>query len=113
MINQTLLGVKRLLNFRFISWIWLCRYSCSYVSALHTGVIASGIFLASIYVGADAMSRSMNVPTYLADVILHYSFIRFSKFNNQPIQISFLRAKQMILEFFEIFFTAGFWYFPG
>ncbi len=34
------------------------------------GVIFSGIFLASIYVGADAMSRAMNVPTYLADVIV-------------------------------------------
>ena len=41
------------------------------LAALHPlGVIASGIFLASIYVGADAMSRSMNVPTYLADVIV-------------------------------------------
>ena len=34
------------------------------------GIIVSGIFLASIYVGADAMSRAMNVPTYLADVIV-------------------------------------------
>ena len=34
------------------------------------GIIFSGIFLASIYVGADAMSRAMNVPTYLADVIV-------------------------------------------
>ena len=34
------------------------------------GVIFSGVFLASIYVGADAMSRAMNVPTYLADVIV-------------------------------------------
>ena len=41
------------------------------LAALHPlGVIASGIFLASIYVGADAMSRTMNVPTYLADVIV-------------------------------------------
>tara|TARA_B100001113_G_scaffold91199_1_gene72989 strand:+ start:854 stop:1939 length:1086 start_codon:yes stop_codon:yes gene_type:complete len=41
------------------------------LAALHPiGVIASGIFLASIYVGADAMSRSMNVPSYLADVIV-------------------------------------------
>jgi ABC-type uncharacterized transport system permease subunit len=41
------------------------------LAGLHPiGVIASGIFLASIYVGADAMSRSMNVPTYLADVIV-------------------------------------------
>ena len=28
------------------------------------GVIFSGIFLASIYVGADAMSRAMNVPLF-------------------------------------------------
>ena len=34
------------------------------------GIIVSGTFLASIYVGADAMSRAMNVPTYLADVIV-------------------------------------------
>ena len=34
------------------------------------GVIFSGVFLASVYVGADAMSRAMNVPTYLADVIV-------------------------------------------
>ena len=41
------------------------------LAALHPlGVIASGIFLASIYVGADAMSTSMNVPSYLADVIV-------------------------------------------
>ena len=41
------------------------------LAGLHPlGVIASGIFLASIYVGADAMSRSMNVPSYLADVIV-------------------------------------------
>ena len=41
------------------------------LAALHPlGVIASGIFLASIYVGADAMSRAMNVPSYLADVIV-------------------------------------------
>lgn len=41
------------------------------LAGLHPiGVIASGIFLASIYVGADSMSRSMNVPTYLADVIV-------------------------------------------
>ena len=38
--------------------------------ATQSGVIFSGIFLASIYVGADAMSRAMNVPTYLADVIV-------------------------------------------
>jgi len=41
------------------------------LASLHPiGIILSGIFLASIYVGADAMSRAMNVPTYLADVIV-------------------------------------------
>jgi ABC-type uncharacterized transport system permease subunit len=30
----------------------------------------SAIFLATIYVGADSMSRAMNVPTYLADVVV-------------------------------------------
>ena len=41
------------------------------LAGLHpVGIIASGIFLASIYVGADSMSRSMNVPSYLADVIV-------------------------------------------
>ena len=41
------------------------------LAGLHPiGVIISGIFLASIYVGADAMSRAVNVPTYLADVIV-------------------------------------------
>ena len=41
------------------------------LAGLHPiGVIFSGIFLASIYVGADAMSRAVNVPTYLADVIV-------------------------------------------
>ena len=41
------------------------------LAGLHpAGIILSGIFLASIYVGADAMSRTMNVPSYLADVIV-------------------------------------------
>ena len=41
------------------------------LAGLHPiGVIFSGIFLASIYVGADAMSRAVNVPTYVADVIV-------------------------------------------
>ena len=34
------------------------------------GVIFSAIFIAVIYVGADAMSRAIEVPTYLADVIV-------------------------------------------
>jgi ABC-type uncharacterized transport system permease subunit len=38
-------------------------------------VIASAIFLAGIYVGADSMSRAMNIPTYLADVIVATSVL--------------------------------------
>jgi general nucleoside transport system permease protein len=33
------------------------------------GVIASAIFVAGIFVGADSMSRSVHVPSYIADVI--------------------------------------------
>ncbi|WP_424927059.1 ABC transporter permease [Amaricoccus tamworthensis] len=33
------------------------------------GVIASAIFVAGIFVGADAMSRSSGVPSYIADVM--------------------------------------------
>lgn len=34
------------------------------------GVIASAIFVAGIFVGADAMSRAVSVPSYIADVMV-------------------------------------------
>ncbi len=34
------------------------------------GVVAAAIFVAGILVGADDMSRAVNVPTYIADVIV-------------------------------------------
>jgi ABC-type uncharacterized transport system permease subunit len=34
------------------------------------GVVASAIFVAGIFVGADAMSRSAGVPSYIADVMV-------------------------------------------
>ena len=34
------------------------------------GVVAAAIFVAAIFVGADAMSRSVGVPNYIADVIV-------------------------------------------
>ncbi|QBK31864.1 ABC transporter permease [Roseitalea porphyridii] len=34
------------------------------------GVVAAAIFVAGIFVGADAMSRSADVPSYIADVIV-------------------------------------------
>lgn len=34
------------------------------------GVIAAALFVAGIFVGADSMSRALDVPTYLADIML-------------------------------------------
>ena len=34
------------------------------------GVVVSAIFVAGIFVGADAMSRSAGVPSYIADVMV-------------------------------------------
>ncbi len=39
------------------------------------GVIVSAIFLAGIYVGADSMSRAVNIPTYIADVMVALSVL--------------------------------------
>lgn len=39
------------------------------------GVVASALFVAGIFVGADAMSRSAGVPTYIADVIVASSLL--------------------------------------
>jgi simple sugar transport system permease protein len=39
------------------------------------GVVAAAIFVAGIFVGADAMSRSANVPSYIADVMVATSLL--------------------------------------
>ena len=39
------------------------------------GVIASALFLSAVYVGADAMSRAANIPTYIADVLVGLSVL--------------------------------------
>lgn len=39
------------------------------------GVILSALFLSSIYVGADAMSRSVEIPTYIADTLVGLSVL--------------------------------------
>lgn len=39
------------------------------------GVIFSAIFLAGIYVGADAMSRAVEIPNYIADVLVAVSLL--------------------------------------
>ena len=39
------------------------------------GVIVSAIFLAVIYVGADAMSRVVDIPNYIADILVAISLL--------------------------------------
>lgn len=39
------------------------------------GVLASALFLSAIYVGADSMSRGVNIPTYIADVLVATSLL--------------------------------------
>jgi simple sugar transport system permease protein len=39
------------------------------------GVVISAIFLASIYVGADAMSRTIDIPNYIADILVAISLL--------------------------------------
>ncbi|MFY9210532.1 MAG: ABC transporter permease [Aestuariivita sp.] len=41
------------------------------LAALHpAGVIAAAVFVATVFVGADAMSRATGVPSFIADVIV-------------------------------------------
>ena len=39
------------------------------------GVVVSAVFIASIFVGADTMSRAMGVSSYLADLVVAVSLI--------------------------------------
>lgn len=46
------------------------------LAGLHPlGVVAAGVFVAGVLVGADSMSRAVGVPTYIADVIVAASLI--------------------------------------
>jgi general nucleoside transport system permease protein len=46
------------------------------LAALHPlAVILSAVFLSGIFVGADSMSRALNVPTYISDVIVATSVL--------------------------------------
>lgn len=46
------------------------------LAGLHPlGVLAAGVFVAGVLVGADTMSRALGVPTYIADVIVAASLI--------------------------------------
>jgi simple sugar transport system permease protein len=46
------------------------------LAGLHPlGVLAAGVFVAGVLVGADSMSRGVAVPTYIADVIVAVSLL--------------------------------------
>ena len=46
------------------------------LAALHpVGVIAASVFVATIFVGADAMSRATGVPSFIADVIMSVALL--------------------------------------
>jgi len=46
------------------------------LAGLHPiGVLAAGVFVAGVLVGADSMSRAIGVPTYIADVIVATSLL--------------------------------------
>ena len=38
-------------------------------------VIPAALFLSAVYVGADSMSRAVNIPTYIADVLVGVSVL--------------------------------------
>jgi ABC-type uncharacterized transport system permease subunit len=41
------------------------------LAALHpVGVVAAAVFVATVFVGRDAMSRATGVPSFIADVIV-------------------------------------------
>lgn len=46
------------------------------LAALHPlGVVAAALFVATVFVGADAMARATGVPSFIADVILSVSLL--------------------------------------
>ncbi len=46
------------------------------LASLHPiGVVLSAIFIASVYVGADSMGRSLGIPSYIADTVVATSIL--------------------------------------
>ena len=70
------------------------------------GVIPAAIFLSAVYVGSDAMSRAINIPTYIADVLVGVSVLAvLCSRHVQPVQ----SAVSGMSDFIDILLTAGFW----
>jgi len=69
-------GLKGYLTLDLSPGLGYAGIAVAMLANLHPlGVIASAIFLAGIYVGADSMSRAVNIPTYIADIIVATSVL--------------------------------------
>ena len=61
---------------RSVARLRLCRHRRRHAGLLHPlGVIAAAIFVAGVFVGADAMSRRAGVPSYIAQVMVAASLL--------------------------------------
>ena len=64
-----LCGVKEYLTLDLSPGFGYSGIVVAMLAALHPlGVVASSIFIAVIYIGADSMSRAINISNYIADV---------------------------------------------
>jgi general nucleoside transport system permease protein len=69
-------GVKNYLTLDMSPGFGYSGIVVAMLAQLHpVGVVASAIFVAATFVGADAMSRSVGVPNYIADVIVAVSLL--------------------------------------
>lgn len=71
-----LLGVKGYLTTDLSPGFGYSGIVVAMLAALHPlGVVASAIFVALIYIGADSMSRAINISNYIADVTTAISLL--------------------------------------
>ena len=69
-------GLKGYLTLDMAPGFGYAGIAVAMLAQLHPlGVLASALFLSAIYVGADSMSRGVNIPTYIADVLVATSML--------------------------------------
>ena len=77
------------------------------------GVVASAIFVAGIFVGADAMSRAAGVPSYIADVMVATraarTMVTAMPASSTPLFRREAGRWRALMEALDILFTASFW----
>ena len=66
-----LIGLKGYLTLDISPGFGYAGVAVAMLALLHPlAVVASAIFLSAVFVGADSMGRALNVPSYLADVVV-------------------------------------------